>query len=300
MSTPALHALQQGPIVAALGRVAVTALRQRVGLDGRRETPIPGPTLTAVVPPRDPDLVRDYVRWAGGDPAWYRGVLPPHLFPQWGFPLLGRTLEGIRYPLARVLNAGCRLEIAGPLRGDRPLALSARLDAVDDDGRRAVLHQRLVTSTEAGADTLVAHVQALVPLASRNGQGARKKGDRERPLVPVGAREIGWRRLGPRAGFQFACLTGDFNPVHWVPAYARAAGFRNVILHGFGTLALAVEAMNRALFAGDPGRLARVEVRFTRPLVLPARVGVYVAGDELFVGDAPGAPAYLTGRFATR
>ena len=44
------------------------------------------------------------------------------------------------------------------------------------------------------------------------------------------------------------------------------------------------------------------DVKFTRPLTLPARVGVYVTDDRsVFVGDAPSGPAYLTGRFeATR
>ena len=41
-----------------------------------------------------------------------------------------------------------------------------------------------------------------------------------------------------------------------------------------------------------------VEVRFTRPLVLPRRVGLFLAeGDAFYVGDAPSGPAYLTGRF---
>ena len=38
-------------------------------------------------------------------------------------------------------------------------------------------------------------------------------------------------------------------------------------------------------------------MRFTRPLVLPARVGVYVRGDKVWVGDAPGGGAYLEGTF---
>ena len=85
-----------------------------------------------------------------------------------------------------------------------------------------------------------------------------------------------------------------------MPPAARAAGFKNVILHGFATLARAIEGMNRALFAGDPSRLATIDVRFTRPLVLPAKVGLYVRGDEIFVGSAKGGPANLVGTFTTR
>jgi hypothetical protein len=42
-------------------------------------------------------------------------------------------------------------------------------------------------------------------------------------------------------------------------------------------------------------------VRFSRPLVLPANVGVYVTrGGEVFVGDAPGGGAYLDGHYVAR
>jgi hypothetical protein len=61
-----------------------------------------------------------------------------------------------------------------------------------------------------------------------------------------------------------------------------------------------VEAIDRALLAGDPTRLASIDVRFVRPLPLPARIGVYVAGDAVWVGDAPGGGAYLEGRFALK
>lgn len=118
--------------------------------------------------------------------------------------------------------------------------------------------------------------------------------------MPTSARELAFWRLKADAGLDFAKLTGDFNPMHWVPAWARAFGFRNTILHGFGTMARAIEGMNRSLFAGDVDALREVHVRFTRPLVLPAQVGLYVSGNELYVGDAPGGPAYLTGNFVTR
>ena len=65
-------------------------------------------------------------------------------------------------------------------------------------------------------------------------------------------------------------------------------------------MARAIEGLNRSLFAGDVHRLSVVDVKFTRPLVLPAEVGLYVIDNNLFVGDAPGGPAYLVGTFSTK
>ncbi|MCB9613969.1 MAG: MaoC family dehydratase [Sandaracinus sp.] len=281
---PLRHVLQQGPVVAALARGAASSFRR-----SPRETVAPGPWHHALVPPRPRDLIDDYVRHVGGDVASYRGLVPPHLFPQWIFPLQARALEGVSYPLQKVLNGGCRMEVRAPLPADRPLEVATRLDSVDDDGRRAVLRFLATTGPKDEPEALVVHLNAVVPLGGPSESKPRK----ERVRVPSEARELARWRLGPRAGLEFAILTGDFNPVHWVAPYARAFGFRNTILHGFSSFARVYESLRVAR------RIAPrvLDVRFTRPLVLPARVGLFTADASLFVGDAAGAPAYLTGTF---
>lgn len=290
------HVLHQGPVIATLAQVAASAIRQRMGHQtAAGPLELPGPEVTALVTPRPPDLLKAYIRHVGGDPSAYRGQVPAHFFPQWGFPLASRTLQGVPYPLFKVLNGGCRLEINAPLPAKETLHARARLEGIDDDGRRAVLHQRVATGTEATPEAVVAHLYAVVPLGG--GGGGKKK--RERPRVPHGAEELQRWRLRPDAGLDFAKLTGDFNPVHWVRPYARAFGFRNTILHGFSTMARAMEGLQRTLFAGSVRAIRTFDVKFTKPLVLPAKVGLYVRGDTCWVGDAPGGPAYLEGRFET-
>lgn len=310
MPVPSRHLLEQRRVVAALGRTAFAALAERLGGATRRGTPtVPGPEIRASVPPPSPELVAAYVREVGGDPKSYRGAIPPHLFPQWSFPLAARTLEGLPYPLLRVVNGGCRMEVRAPLPAGEVLDVRAHLASIDDDGKRAVLRQHVVTGTKSAPDALVVDFYAIVPLASKPDGGATRR-DKPRATVPDDAREIARFRLRRDAGLSFAKLTGDVNPIHWASAYARASGFRDVILHGFGTFARAAEGLVRGLFGGDVHALAALDAKFTRPLVLPADVGLYVRsvergagrarGDEVYVGDVAGGPAYLTGRFETR
>jgi hypothetical protein len=291
------HIVSQAPVIAALGRSALLALAQRIEGPPTGPAVAPGPELRATLPPRPPALVRDAVKWAGGDPRSYGDHLPTWLFPQWSFPLLTRTLEGLPYPLMRALNGGCTVHNRAPIPASAPLVVSAQLVRVDDDGRRAILHQRLVTGTAQVPEAQVVEFQVIVPLAkSRDG-----KRPADRPRVPADSRELARWRLSAKAGLEFAILTGDFNPIHWVRPAARAAGFRSTILHGFASLARAVEGLQKSVFAGDTARIADISVRFVRPLVLPARVGLYTDGrGGLSVGDAPGGPAYMTGTFTTR
>jgi MaoC like domain len=277
----------------ALGGVALSAiLPRRPG--SKPETP--GPWIEAELPPRPEALVRDYLAHVGADPSAYRGLVPVHLFPQWGFPLALRALAGLSYPPARAVNAGCRIDVRSPLPAGEPLLVRARVEAVDDDGRRAWITQRLVTGTHSAPEAMSAELRIHVPLRRRDDAPRAKT----RPAVPAGALALAALRVDTRAGLDFAVLTGDFNPIHWVAPYARLFGFPATILHGFATLARAVEALNRGLFAGDPTRLRSIDVRFTKPLVLPARVSVYTTPDGgVWIGTTPGSDAYLEGRFAT-
>ena len=305
MSVRTKHVLSQGPVLKVLANTAVTALRQRLSSESS-DTPLPElPTreLVKVIPPRPKELVRDYVRHVGGDPSAYRGRVPAHLFPQWGFPLQAQSLANLPYPMFKVLNGGCRLEMNAPLPAAEPLTARAWLADIDDNGRRAVLHQVVATGTDAAPDAVVAHMYAIVPLgggdkndAPRSKDAARKK---DKARVPADALELARWRLRLDAGLDFAKLTGDFNPVHWVTPYARMFGFRNRILHGFSTMARAIEGLNRNLFSGSANALSVFDCQFTRPLVLPAKVGLYVHDGKAFVGDAPGGPAYLVASYKT-
>ena len=297
MSVSNKHILRQGPVIASMGRTAFAALLQQLSKSESAPVATPGPEFKQVVRPLPQDLVQDYVRHVGGDTAAYKTVLPPHLFPQWGFALATQTLLGISYPLAKVMNGGCRIEIHKPLPNNEPLNVSARLEDIDDNGRRAVLHQKIITGTSSAPNALVSHLYAIVPLGNKEKGENRKKS--EPPRVPENVRELAFWKIGPKAGLDFAKLTGDFNPIHWIPAYARASGFKNTILHGFGTMARAMEGINRVPCA-DGKQIKVFDVKFTRPLVLPAQVGLYIDDQQnVFVGDAPGGPAYLVGTYET-
>lgn len=324
------HILQQGPVIRSLASTAFAAIRQQLGRAPRaRELALPGPEVHVTLSPRPAALVKDYIRHVGGDPSAYRGIVPAHMFPQWGFGLASQALAGIPYPLARVLNGGCRLKINAQLPQGEPLEVRAWLQGIDDNGRRAVLHQRVVTSTASAPGAIEADLYAIVPLGKGNGHNGKSSGQangrsngsgstasaarahepkptedkseakKDRARVPDDAEEIGRWRLRADAGLDFAKLTGDFNPVHWIPAYAKAFGFRNTILHGFSTMARAIEGLQRGPFAGSVRALRVFDCKFTRPVVLPAKVGLYVRGSEIFVGDALGGPAYLVGTFQT-
>lgn len=61
-------------------------------------------------------------------------------------------------------------------------------------------------------------------------------------------------------------LSGDYNPLHADPAYARKAGFKKPILHGRCTFSVAGHAILKTLCGYDPARFIAMEGRFSSPV----------------------------------
>lgn len=313
MSIPSRFVFHQKSGLVGLGRIAVASatapLRRLLG--GGEEGDESSREFRKKLPAPSPDLVRRYLEHLGVDPEDYAGEIPPHLFPQWTFDLLGKALSHLTYPLHEVVNGGCRLEINDAIAAGQRLTASAQLVEVKKLARRIRFHLVIKTGPQSAPDAVVAHMyNVLVRRTSvepeSGGGDEEESDDRDKGPAFVGAdaRELERWVLSEDAGLDFAKLTGDFNPIHWLAPAARAFGFENTILHGFSTMARAYEGLVSGYLEGEE-RISVLDVRFTKPLVLPHDVGLYVEsseeGDstEVFVGDRPGDPAYLIGDVET-
>lgn len=96
-------------------------------------------------------------------------------------------------------------------------------------------------------------------------------------------------------------LSGDRNPLHSDPQFAKLAGFDRPILHGLCTFGFTGRALLNTLCAGDPARFKHMEVRFSQP-VYPGEtltVKMWVLGDGLatFVTETPRGTVIDDGEF---
>ncbi|MFC0038495.1 MaoC/PaaZ C-terminal domain-containing protein [Actinomadura rayongensis] len=70
--------------------------------------------------------------------------------------------------------------------------------------------------------------------------------------------------------FRYAEASGDPMPIHLDDEFARSAGLPGIIAHGLCTMAFTSRAVIESAADGDPSRLRRLAVRFSRP-VLPGQ-----------------------------
>ncbi len=87
---------------------------------------------------------------------------------------------------------------------------------------------------------------------------------------------------------RYAGASGDFNPIHIDPEFAKAVGLPSTILHGLYSMGLVARA-NAAVAGGDPRALKRLSVQF-RGMGMPEQEIVVsgtvksVDGDRVTIG----------------
>jgi acyl dehydratase len=74
--------------------------------------------------------------------------------------------------------------------------------------------------------------------------------------------------VAPDQSLRYADASLDNNPIHTDAEVAKLAGFPGVILQGLCTMSFACRAVVNALGKGDPLRLRRLAVRFSKPVLM--------------------------------
>jgi 3-hydroxybutyryl-CoA dehydratase len=81
---------------------------------------------------------------------------------------------------------------------------------------------------------------------------------------------------------RYAGASGDFNPIHIDPEFAKAVGLPNTILHGLYMMGLVARSATETA-GGDPRALKRLSVQF-RGMGAP-ETEIVVSGEVKAVGD---------------
>jgi 3-hydroxybutyryl-CoA dehydratase len=81
---------------------------------------------------------------------------------------------------------------------------------------------------------------------------------------------------------RYAGASGDFNPIHIDPEFAKAVGLPNTILHGLYMMGLVARSATEAA-GGDPRALKRLSVQF-RGMGAP-ETEIVVSGEVKSVDD---------------
>ncbi|OIK03513.1 MaoC/PaaZ C-terminal domain-containing protein [Streptomyces monashensis] len=170
----------------------------------------------------------------------------------------GLSMPGVEVDLARVLHGGQRLDIHRPLPVRGAATATSRIAAVYDKGKAAVL----VLRTEvADADGPLWTNDAQIFVRGEGGWGG-DRGPSTRLAPPLGEPDRTVERAVREDQALLYRLSGDWNPLHADPDFAKRAGFDRPILHGLCTYGITLKAVVDTLLGGDVGRVRSYSTRF--------------------------------------
>ena len=167
---------------------------------------------------------------------------------------------------AKVLHGEQALTIHKPIPTSATLVGTTTVKGIADKGEKgAFMYSERVVVDKATGEKLCTLEQTSV-MRGNGGCGGEDAPPRVLPKPPMREPdEVCELPVLPQAALIYR-LNGDRNPLHADPKVAASAGFKQPILHGLCTLAVAGHALLRTLCGYDPTRLTHMALRFTSPV----------------------------------
>ena len=184
---------------------------------------------------------------------------------------------------AMVVDGERRITFHKPLPSKCEVLSDERMLAILDkgEGKGAVLVQERVSRDAASGDRRSSGPNKRVPAASGDklftivtsifargdgGFGGSPEGGPALHVLPDRAPDLVTEAdTRPDQAFLYA-LSGDRNPLHRDPAFAKMVGFPRPILHGLCSYGTACRAVLSRIAHYQPERIAQFDVRFSKPV----------------------------------
>ncbi|HWD07719.1 MAG TPA: MaoC/PaaZ C-terminal domain-containing protein [Actinomycetota bacterium] len=214
------------------------------------------------------EAIRAYAAATNEDNPVFTGADPvaPPAFPVVpGASILAAALfdPELGVNLARLVHGEEDHRLHVPIRPGDQLAVAGSLEAVDikETGETFTVYTSLTNQD----GVLAAELRSMM-FVRGSGSRSRAAGAGEAAPQP----ELAFsavQKVDEDQTYRYAEASGDHNPIHTDPEFARnAAGLPGIILHGMATMAFAGKVILDEACAGDPARLQRLKVRFSKPV----------------------------------
>ncbi|MFJ8928094.1 MaoC/PaaZ C-terminal domain-containing protein [Streptomyces sp. NPDC102364] len=170
----------------------------------------------------------------------------------------GLSAPGIDVNLAHVLHGGQTIELHRPIPVKGRATTTSRVAAVYDKTKAAVL---VLRSEVADADGPLWTSDSQIFVRGEGGFGG-DRGPSARLEVPERAPDRTVERVIREDQALLYRLSGDWNPLHADPEFAKLAGFDKPILHGLCSYGMTLKAVADTALGGDVSRITRYSTRF--------------------------------------
>jgi (3R)-3-hydroxyacyl-CoA dehydrogenase / 3a,7a,12a-trihydroxy-5b-cholest-24-enoyl-CoA hydratase / enoyl-CoA hydratase 2 len=181
----------------------------------------------------------------------------------------GISAPGMNYGLDRVLHGEQYTELKRPLPTRAKLVTRGTVKSIYDKGKGAVINTEFITYDEHGDELIRNELATFVRGAG--GWGGERGPSAELNVPPERAPDRVIEEKTSENQALLYRLSGDWNPLHADPGFAKAFGFSRPILHGLCFFGFATRHVARAWAPdGNPEYIKSIKVRFASS-VLPGQ-----------------------------
>jgi (3R)-3-hydroxyacyl-CoA dehydrogenase / 3a,7a,12a-trihydroxy-5b-cholest-24-enoyl-CoA hydratase / enoyl-CoA hydratase 2 len=173
----------------------------------------------------------------------------------------GETAPGLNYGFDRILHGEQYTEVRRPLPSSGKLTHKAKIKDIWDKGKGAVVVTAITTSDEDGNELFYNELTTFVRGAG--GWGGERGPSADVNVAPDRKPDAVVEEKTSEAQALLYRLSGDINPLHADPGFAKAFGFDRPILHGLCTFGFAARHVIRAMSKNDPRYFKSIKVRFS-------------------------------------
>ncbi len=196
----------------------------------------------------------------------------------------GEKAPGLNYGFDRILHGEQYTEIKRPLPPNAKLKHKAKIKDIFDKGKNALVIQA-VTSYDAATGEELIYNEFVTFVRGAGGWGGDRGPSAEQNVAPERAPDAVITEKTSENQALLYRLTGDWNPLHADPSFAKAFGFEKPILHGLCTYGFVARHVIKQ-FAGNDARLFKsIKARFADS-VFPGetlKTEMWKEGDKILV-----------------
>ena len=179
-----------------------------------------------------------------------------------GLNMMGGVMAQVQFNLAMLLHGEQKITLHRALPPKGTATGVGKIVEVWDKGKAAVIGVQCDVSDEQGP---LFTTHATLFIRGAGGFGGERGPSSESTAVQIPDRPVDQVIEDVTRPEQAALyrLTGDRNPIHIDPDFARFGGFERPFLHGLCTYGFATRAALKGLCGGDPARLVEMSARFS-------------------------------------
>lgn len=196
-----------------------------------------------------------------------RDQLPPTYPHMLAFPLHMAVMSDGSFPFGAVglVHVENKISQKRPIGINEEMTIRVRPTKLQPHPKGKTFS--LETEVLVDGEVVWESTSTMLRRGSSNGDGKAKKGGKSFESLPADAPASSEWKLDGGLGRRYAGVSGDRNPIHMHSLTAKPLGFPGAIAHGMWSKARALAQLENRL----PDSF-ETEVRFRKPILLPARV----------------------------